>query len=596
MKSSAMQVTKHGLYPEEQLDFSYVDDDSEDFEKQPAGSEAAEEAHFERLYEESLKGLQEGSIIRGEVVQVAGGQVLVDIGYKSEGQINVDEFKNSEGKVTVEVGDRVEVFLVRRENEEGEPVLSRKAVEALKRWDHIERAYEEEGTVKGRITSRVRGGFSVDIGVKAFLPRSQSDRRPIADEDALIGTEHEFKILTYDRRDRNVVVSRRAALEEKRMALRKAALEQLEEGAVVKGTVINITHYGLFVDLGGVDGFVHISNISRSRIGHPAEVYSIGDQVETKVLDIDRELERVSLGIKQLTPDPWINVEERYPVGSRVEGRVLELKRYGAFVQLEQGIEGLIHVSEMSWTRSVRHPSQILNVGESVEVMVNELDAAARRISLSIKELEPNPWETIAERYPVGTVIEGKINSVTEFGIFIGIEEGIDGLVHVSDISWTKRIEHPRELYRKGQTVQAVVLDIDKENQRFSLGIKQLTPDPWDEISKRYKQGMWISAVVSDIADAGITVELEKDLQGFIPVSQLPKSRGQDPLEQFHIGDAAQAQVVKVSPNKGMILLSARKRKTRAKSKRSKGGPRSQPDTGFTIGEVIREKSTAPQS
>jgi small subunit ribosomal protein S1 len=595
MKGSAMQIAKHGLHPEEQMDSTYADDVSGAFKGQPIGSESTEEEYFEKLYEESLKELQEGTIIEGEVVEVAGGQVLVDIGFKSEGRIPVDEFKDSEGEVTVGVGDRVEVVLVRREDEEGEPLLSRKAVETLKRWNDIEMVYQEEGTVRGTITSRVRGGFLVDIGVKAFMPRSQSDRRPIADENVLIGTEHEFKVLTCDRRDRNVVVSRRAAIEEQRMALRKDTLEQLEEGGVAEGTVTNITHYGLFVDLGGLDGFIHISNISRSRIGHPAELYNIGDRVEAMVLDIDRELERVSLGIKQLTPDPWVNIEKKYSVGSRLEGRVVELKRYGAFVELEQGVEGLIHVSEMSWTENIRHPSQILSVGESVEVMVNELDAAGRRISLSIKELEPNPWETIAERYPVGAVIEGKIKSVTKFGIFIGIDIGIDGLVHISDISWTKRIEHPRELYKKGQTVQALILNIDKENQRVSLGIKQLTPDPWDEISKRYKPGMWISAAVSDIADAGITVELEKDVEGFIPASELPKSRGKDPLEQFHIGDVIQARMARVSRQKGKLLLSARKRTTKAQSKRSKGGLGSQPEAGFTIGEVIRGRTTASQ-
>jgi small subunit ribosomal protein S1 len=547
------------------MDSSYADAVSDAFEERPIANEGLEEDHFANLYEETLKGLQEGSVIEGEVVEARHAYVLVDIGYKSEGQIPVAEFRDSEDKVPVVEGDRVEAVLIRREDEEGRPVLSRKAVRAIRRWEQIEKAYEEDGTVRGKIISRVRGGFSVDIGVKAFMPRSQSGSRPIVDEDAPIGTEHEFKILTCDRADRNVVISRRAALEQERMALRKATLEQLEEGAVVGGTVANITHYGLFVDIGGLDGLVHISNISRGRIGSPAEAYRIGDRVEAKVLDLDRKLERVSLGIKQLTPEPWVNIEERYPVGSRAEGRVVKLKRYGAFVELEEGIEGLIHVHEMSWTGKVWHPTQILNVGEMVDVMVTKVDAAERRILLSMKQLEPNPWETIAEKYPVGTLIEGKVKTVTEFGIFVGIDQGIDGLVHISDISRTKRIGHPRELYKKGQTVQAMVLDIDKKNQRFSLGIKQLTPDPWDEISKRCKPGKWVSAAVADITHAGVTVELGKDVEGLIPVSEIPKKKGKDPLEQFQVGDVIQARVVKVFPEKAKVLLSPRKPKTKAK-------------------------------
>ena len=390
---------------------------------------------FMELYEESLKSIQEGEVVKGEIVQVDKEYVLVDIGYKSEGQISIHEFRDDEGNITAKVGDKVEVLLERREDDEGTIKLSKEKAEKIKIWDKIKEVYEANGTIVGQIISRVKGGLAVDVGLQAFLPGSQIDLRPVRDMDALVGTEHEFEIVKYNKRRGNIVLSRRSILEARRMALREETIKDLEEGAVLDGTVKNITDYGLFIDLGGIDGLVHITDMSWGRVGHPSEVHKYGDKIKVKVLNFDKERERVSLGIKQLATDPWNDAEENYPIGTRIKGRVVSLTDYGAFVQVEEGVEGLIHVSEMSWTRKIRHPSQILSVGDMVDAMVLNIDAAKKRISLGMKQVEPNPWDIIEEKYPIGTTIEGKIKNMTDFGVFIGIDEGIDGLVHISDIS-----------------------------------------------------------------------------------------------------------------------------------------------------------------
>ena len=477
--------------------------------------------NFMKLYEESLKSIQEGEVIKGEIVQIGKEYVLVDIGYKSEGQISIDEFIDSEGNMTAKVGDKIEVLLERGADDEGAIILSKEKAAKIKIWDDIKEIYENDGVIKGKILSRVKGGLSVDIGLQAFLPGSQVDLRPIRDMDSLVGTEHEFKIVKYNKRRGNIVLSRRALLESERMSLREDTLSSLEEASVLTGVVKNITDYGLFIDLGGIDGLVHITDMSWGRVGHPSEIHQIGDEITVKVLSFDRERERVSLGIKQLTPDPWSNAEEKYPVGMKIKGKIVSLTDYGAFVEVEEGVEGLIHVSEMSWTRKVRHPSQIVAVGDVVETLVLNLDVTKKRISLGLKQVEPNPWDIIEEKYPVGTVIEGKIKNITDFGIFIGIDEGIDGLVHISDISWTVRIKHPSEVYKKGQEVQAVVLNIDKDNERFSLGIKQLTTDPWDEIPEKYKPGTRVTGTVTNVTDFGIFVELEEGIEGLVHVSEI---------------------------------------------------------------------------
>ncbi|MBW1721141.1 MAG: 30S ribosomal protein S1 [Deltaproteobacteria bacterium] len=517
-----------------------------------------EPTSFMELYEESLKSIQEGSVVTGEIVKIDKEFVLVDIGYKSEGQIPISEFLDSEGNLCAEVGDKVDVLL-EREDEEGGILLSKEKAAKIKIWDEIQEIYEKGGTIRGKITARVKGGMSVDIGIPAFLPGSQINLKPIRDFDSYIGTVHDFKILKYNKRRSNIVLSRRAILEAERAILREKTLKKIENGAILDGTVKNITEYGLFIDLGGIDGLLHITDMSWGRVGHPSEMYQIGDKITVKVLNFDPETERVSLGLKQLKPDPWTTAEEKYPIGTRIRGRVVSLADYGAFVEVEEGIEGLIHVSEMSWTRKIRHPSQVLKVGDVTDAMVLNIDAGKKRISLGLKQCEPNPWDVIGERYPVGTTIEGRIKNITDFGIFIGIDEGIDGLVHISDISWTKRIKHPSELYKKGQEVQAVVLNIDKENERFSLGIKQLTPDPWDEVPEKYRPGTRVTGTVTNITDFGIFVELEEGIEGLIHVSELAREKGGNPLSRFNVDDVIQAKVINVSRKDKKIGLSIRK-------------------------------------
>jgi len=524
-----------------------------------SGEEISDSDSFMKLYEESLKSIQEGEVIKGEVVQIGKEFVLVDIGYKSEGQIPIDEFIDSKGNLTAEVGKEVEVLLEREADDEGGIILSKEKAAKIKIWDDIKEIYENDGVIKGKILSRVKGGLSVDIGLQAFLPGSQVDLRPVRDMDSLVGTESEFKIVKYNKRRGNIVLSRRALLESERMALRDKTLNSLEEGAVLTGMVKNITDYGLFIDLGGIDGLVHITDMSWGRVGHPSELYQIGDEITVKILSFDRERERVSLGVKQLASDPWSDAEEKYPVGMKVRGRIVSLTDYGAFVEVEEGVEGLIHVSEMSWTRKVRHPSQIVSVGDEVDAVVLNLDVARKRISLGLKQVEPNPWDIIEEKYPVGTVIEGKIKNITDFGVFIGIDEGIDGLVHISDISWTVRVKHPSEVYKKGQEIQAVVLNIDKENERFSLGVKQLTSDPWDEIPERYRPGTRVTGTVTNVTDFGIFVELEEGIEGLVHVSEISSDRRGNPLAQFQVDDVIQAKVLNVSRKDKKIGLSIRK-------------------------------------
>jgi small subunit ribosomal protein S1 len=511
---------------------------------------------FKELYERSLKSIQEGELVSGEIVMIGKEYVLVDIGYKSEGQIRIAEFIDAAGNITAKVGDKIDVLLEKREDEDGRIILSKEKAAKIKIWDEIKRIYEQDGTISGEIVSRLKGGMAVDIGLQAFLPGSQIDLKPIRNFDALIGTKQDFKILKYNKRRSNIVLSRRAILERERKIKREKTLHKLEEGSVLKGTVKNITDYGLFIDLGGIDGLLHITDISWGRVGHPSELYQIGDEITVKVLKFDVEKERVSLGLKQLNPDPWTDADKHYPVNTKVRGKVVSLADYGAFVEVKEGIEGLIHVSEMSWTRKVRHPSQILKVGDIVDAVVLNIDSENKRISLGLKQVEPNPWDVIGEKYPVGTTIEGRIKNITDFGIFIGIDEGIDGLVHISDISWTKRIKHPSEIYKKGQELQAVVLNIDEANERFSLGIKQLTPDPWDEIPERYKAGTRVTGTVTNVTDFGVFIELEEGIEGLVHVSELTREKGGNPLSRFKVDDVIQAKVLNINKEEKKIALS----------------------------------------
>ena len=521
--------------------------------------EAIKEESFQELYEESLKSIKEGEVVRGNIIQVTDDYVMVDIGYKSEGQIRISEFTDEEGEVTAKVGDQVDVLLEYHEDENGEIVLSKEKATKIKVWDEISKIYKDDGVIEGRIVSKVKGGLSVDIGVQAFLPGSQVDLRPVRNLDSLIGKQCQFKILKYNKKRRNVVLSRRVLLEKEREELKSDTLDRLEEGKILKGVVKNITEYGVFVDLGGIDGLLHITDMSWGRVGHPSEMCSIGDSIKVMVLNFDPEKERVSLGLKQLTDDPWSSVDTRYPEGGRVTGRVVSLTDYGAFVELEPGIEGLIHVSEMSWTAKVRHPSKVVSVGDIVEAVVLNLNKENKRISLGMKQVEPNPWDVIGEKYPVGTTIQGKIKNITDFGLFIGIDEGIDGLVHISDLSWTKRIKHPSELYKKGEEIQAIVLNIDKENERFSLGVKQLNADPWEEIPKRYPVGSSVVGTVTNVTDFGLFVEIEEGIEGLVHVSEISKEKIKTPVGLFQEGQEVTAKVVNIGREERKIGLSLKR-------------------------------------
>ena len=511
------------------------------------------------MYEESFKRFAEGEVVTGRVISIDKDHVLIDIGYKSEGQVRIDEFMDEKGEVTAKIGDSIEVMVEWWDDEDERVLLSKDKAANIKVWEAIKTSYDEEGTVKGTITNRVKGGFSVDIGVPAFLPGSQADLRPIRNLDEMVGKEFDFKILKYNRKRSNIVLSRRAILEKELEKKRSETLATIAEGKVVEGVVKNITEYGVFVDLGGLDGLLHITDISWGRVKHPSELFSIGDPITVKILNLDLENERVSLGMKQLNEDPWTTAAEKYAVGSRLTGKVVSLTDYGAFVELEEGIEGLIHVSEMSWTRKVRHPSKVVSVGEAVEAVVLDIKPDSRRISLGMKQVVPNPWDVISEKYPIGTTIEGKIKNITDFGLFIGIDEGIDGLVHISDISWTKRIKHPSELYQKGDVVQAIVLDIEKDNERFSLGIKQLQDDPWASVAQRYEVGKEITGTVTNLTDFGIFVELEEGIEGLVHVSEISKEKIKTPLDKFKIGDVITARVMNINSEERRIGLSIKR-------------------------------------
>ena len=529
--------------------------------KEPSvdGDESEDMESFQELYESSLVNIQEGEVIHGKIIQITDDFVMVDIGYKSEGQIRIDEFRDESGIIQAAVGDEVDALLEYREDDDGAIVLSKDKALKIKIWDDISQIYNNDGIIEGMVVSKVKGGLAVDIGIQAFLPGSQVDLRPVRNLESLINQSFQFKILKYNKKRRNVVLSRRALLEKERDHLKAQTLAELEEGKVIEGTVKNITDYGVFVDLGGIDGLLHITDMSWGRVGHPSEMCQISEKIQVKVLQFDRNNERVSLGLKQLVADPWTTAADKYPLATKVQGRVVSLTDYGAFVEIEEGVEGLIHISEMSWTRKIRHPSKILSVGDTVEAVVLDINVDNKRISLGMKQIEPNPWDVIAEKYPVETVIAGKIKNITDFGVFIGIDEGIDGLVHISDISWTKRIKHPSEVFKKGQEVQAKVLNIDKGNERFSLGIKQLEADPWQSIPDRYPVGAVITGPITNVTDFGLFVELEEGIEGLVHVSEISKEKIKSPVGQYKVGDTITAKVINLSPKDRKIGLSMKK-------------------------------------
>jgi small subunit ribosomal protein S1 len=518
-----------------------------------------DDASFDRLldmYDVSFKNFAEGEVVKGVVLQVSDSEVIVDVGYKSEGIIAIDEFRDETGKISVKLGDIVDVLLEKTEDKEGYVVLSKEKAEKMKVWDDVERAYQERRVVVGRVIERVKGGLAVDIGVRAFLPGSQVDLRPVRNLDSLKGQELRMRVIKVNKKRGNIVLSRKAVLEEENAERKRDTLETLEEGKVLMGTVKNITEYGAFVDLGGIDGLLHITDMSWGRINHPSEVLNVGDEIKVQVLKFDRESERVSLGYKQLKADPWTTATLKYPVGVRVKGKVVSLTDYGAFVELEEGVEGLIHVSEMSWSKKVKHPSKVLTVGQEVECQVLGIDQEAHRISLGLKQVESNPWNELSEKYPVGSKIKGKVRNLTEFGAFVEVEEGIDGLIHISDLSWTKRVKHPSEVLKKGDTVEAVVLNIDAENQRLSLGLKQLATDMWDEFFAHHKAGDIVEGKVVRVTNFGAFVELHEGIEGLVHVSELDEKRIEKPEEAVKVGDVYAMKIIKINEGEKKIGLS----------------------------------------
>jgi small subunit ribosomal protein S1 len=524
----------------------------------PSSEQQLDRAAFAALYEETFKNLEEGTITEGRIVAVTKDKVVVDIGYKSEGMIPNDQFSTEELQ-NIKVGDRLQVYIEECEDDDGNLVLSKEKADKMKIWEELEKLFNDGKSIDGKIVARIKGGMMVDIGVKAFLPGSQIDLHPVRDLDGLVGRTFPLKIIKINHRRGNVVVSRRVLLEETRDSKRKTTLSTLKEGQLIQGVVKNITDYGAFIDLGGIDGLLHITDMSWGRVGHPSEMFNIGDKVEVSVLKYDRETGRISLGLKQKSADPWSGVAAKYPIGTRVRGRVVSLTDYGAFIELEPGVEGLVHVSVMSWTHEVRHPSRVVSIGDQVEAAVLNVDPASRKISLGMKQTAPNPWDMVEGKYAIGTRIEGKVKSLTDFGAFVGLEEGIDGLIHISDMSWTKHIKHPSELFKKGQKVEAVVLRIDKEKERLSLGYKQLKNDPWDdEIPNRYAVGDVAVGKVSKVADFGIFVELDGGVEGLIHISET----GLDPQakleEKFKLQDEVTAKIIKVDREERKIALSLR--------------------------------------
>lgn len=500
--------------------------------------------------------VKEGEIISAFVLSVNKDFVLVDVGYKSEGLIPASEFPLINGEPQIKVGDRVDVLVEARENEFGHMVLSKEKADRLKVWDEISAACERDEVVEGTIIGRVKGGLQVDIGVRAFLPGSQVDLRPIRNLEKLIGERYKFSVIKFNKKRGNIVLSRRALLEKDREEKRKETLKHLKEGAVMEGVVKNLTDYGAFVDLGGVDGLLHVTDMSWGRVQNPTGLFEVGQTVKVVVLKYDEENERVSLGMKQTQEDPWQMAQKDFPVGSRVQGKVVSLTDYGAFIELKPGVEGLIHVSEMSWTKRVKHPSKIVNIGDEVEAIVLDIDQENKRISLGMKQVEPNPWTLLEEKYPVGTVIRGQVRNITDFGIFIGIEEGIDGLVHISDLSWTQRVKHPSDMYQKNDEVEAVVLNIDVPNERFSLGIKQLHEDPWGRIPQVYPRGARVTGTVSKVTDFGAFIEIEPGIDGLCHVSEFSEDHIEDPRSFLKPGEQVEVMIIDNDKEERKIGLS----------------------------------------
>jgi small subunit ribosomal protein S1 len=507
-------------------------------------------------YEESLRSIGEGEIVRGTVLGIDEKEVLVDVGFKSEGVISLSEFSDPS---SIKVGDILEVFLEKMENQDGLVVLSKQRADFVRVWDRVKDAHDTGQVVEGKLVRKIKGGVVVDLyGVEAFLPGSQIALRQVQNVDALLGQNVQVKIIKLNKRRRNIVVSRRAVLEEERDRMKSTILKDLAKDQIREGVVKNITDFGAFVDLGGIDGLLHITDMSWGRVAHPSEICKIGDKVRVKVLNFDPEKERISLGLKQLEAYPWEGVEEKYKVGDRLKGKVVSITDYGAFIELEKGVEGLIHVSEMSWTRHVRHPSKVVNIGDIIEAVVLKVDKANEKISLGLKQVEPDPWLTLDEKYPAGMRVRGKVRNLTNFGAFVELEEGIDGLVHVSDMSWTKRVAHPSEVLKKGDTVDVVILSIDKEHRRISLGLKQVSEDPWPALAERFPSGMELNGTVNRLFDRGAIVDVGEGIEGFVPLSQLGIEDLKRPNDAFEVGEELAMKVTRVDVANHRLILSVK--------------------------------------
>ena len=517
-----------------------------------------EDEDFDALYEESVRGFRDQDIVTGKITEITRDYVTVDIGFKSDCLITINEFQNSEGALEVEVGDSVEVYVEALEaDEDGITYLSKRKAEKVRTWEKIGDIYEEDGIVRGTIVARIKGGLSVDIGVKAFLPGSQVDLRPVRNLDKLLGEDFDFKVLKFNQKRGNIVLSRRVLLEIDRDEKRLKTLDILQEGALIKGYVKNITDYGVFVDLGGVDGLLHITDMTWGRIVHPSELFEIGDEVEVVVLKYFPDDQKVSLGLKQKVQNPWEMVEDKFAVGTKIFGKIVSLTDYGAFIEIEPGVEGLIHVSEMSWTKRVRHPSKVVELGQMVEAIVKDLDVERKRISLSIKEVQANPWKLALDRYPVGCIVKGVVRNVTDFGIFIGVDEGIDGLVHVSDISWKQRQCKPTEVANKGDEFEVKVLNIDVDQERLSLGIKQLTEDPWKDLDEKHPLGTNITGTVVNLTDFGIFVEVSEGVEGLVHISEIDSKIPKNKVhETYPVGTVVKANIIKIDLEERRLGLS----------------------------------------
>ena len=531
----------------------FEDDFEEEEREELSPEDQASWEEMETYFTESLNQFKEGQIINGKIIEISKGMATVDVGFKSEGIVQLHEFPDN-GK-NMAIGDEVEVFLERVEDNDGNVVLSKEKANKIKLWDELVKTYEADEIIEGTVVAKAKGGLTVDIGLKAFLPGSQIDLRPIRNLEKLIGEKFQMRIIKMNKKRGNIVLSRRVLLEEQRKQSRSETLQKLEERNLVDGVVKNITEYGVFIDLGGIDGLLHITDMSWGRVNHPSEMFSIGDKVQVMVLKFDKEKERVSLGLKQITPDPWVNVDEKYPIETRIKGKVVSITDYGVFVELEKGIEGLVHISEMSWSRHVKHPSKIVSIRDEVEAVVLTLDKEKKRISLGMKQIEPNPWEEIERKYPIGSEVDGTVRNLTDFGAFIELEDGVDGLIHISDLSW-KKIKHPSEVLKKKDATKAVVLSIDKDSCRISLGVKQLQPDPWDDIAKNYLIGTEVEGTIIKVTGFGAFAEFGDGLEGLIHVSQLSSEKVTHPDKAVSVGDKIKAKVIKVDTSSKKIALS----------------------------------------